>query len=180
MNNKPISNTELIALISAAVMLIAFVFLHWANLVIDGDLQRWETGIGILRAGQETKLAWTLNPANKEITVYVTPGDEDVTEIYLPQIIQPISPAGYFSLFLIPLAAIGGGALTVWGLTSPDKRKSAIWLRRVLALGSWFCYPNFIDFSYFGEFNMVGIGFWIAWASSIGLLFGAAQRRIRG
>ena len=177
MTDKSIPKYELVALIGVAVMLVAFVFLPWADVQIGGDLQREKTGMGILGAGQDTELVWTMKPTQIEVTVFDASDDEDETDIYLPTILSPIGRQGYFSLFLIPLAAIGGGVLTVWGLVSPDKRRFNVWIRRVLALGTWLCYFNFLDFTRFGKFDMVNIGFWVAWVSSIGLLFGVACKQ---
>lgn len=127
--SKPILISEYIVLIAAAAMLVGFLALPWTDAYVGGELRTDIPGIDLLLKGRDTEL---LKPSDR---IYGTerPGVAIVEEKSYD--LEPVSVITQIGLLLVPLAAVGGGALT-WrtgrgaGFVA---RRETIRQRRVLA-----------------------------------------------
>jgi hypothetical protein len=87
-----------------------------------------------------------------------------------------VNTVGYLTLWLIPLAAVGGGLCAMWMLYQTKYHRIALWGRRLLAAGALLYYGHFL--LAYDSIGMTGIGFWIGLIAAV-VLFAAEPGLLR-
>ncbi|MBN1200669.1 MAG: hypothetical protein JXJ20_02315 [Anaerolineae bacterium] len=170
MNRKTIPLIDIIAPAGVIIMLVAFALMPWADVLYDSEAHMGETAFNIISAGKDTDILQMtttrkLKPeeivAGAPLMVFDKEGN-----MYEP---ERIRLRVYLSLFLVPLAAVGGGVLVVLEEMRPRQRRLAVWGRRVLAAGALIHYAIFLIT--YQSVDMVDIGFWLALVGAACLVF---------
>jgi hypothetical protein len=74
------------------------------------------------------------------------------------------------NLFIIPLVAGFGLALTMFGIMMPMRKRLFAWLLLPLGLAAMFYYAMFISTNTTGDLVFANLGFWLAFAASVGFI----------
>ncbi|MBN1200668.1 MAG: hypothetical protein JXJ20_02310 [Anaerolineae bacterium] len=164
---------EYIALICSVVMLVAFLILPWADVMVDRERKLGETGVGIASTDEDTAILRPVDSSDGSLesgqfTFTDEDGNTDTYEALL------LGQRGYLTLFLVPLAGIGGIVLVLMGLAWPKSQRTGIWIRQLLAAGALIHYAIFAGA--FRSVAMTGVGFWAALVGAVGLFFLAAGK----
>jgi len=153
----PIS--EFVILLFAAAMLAGFAVLPWTDAYFDGALHTGVSGLRLALVGPDVRLF-------KE-TDRISGTVEEGFMRYQGRNrrLTPLGTLSYLGLVLIPLAALGGGGLTLRALRHPLHRRDAIRRRRFLAglviLYFILGYPGYA---------VSGIGLWVCGVGAVVLL----------
>jgi hypothetical protein len=151
-----VPRSEMVALGCAILMLIGFLVLPWTDIYVDGEAKMDTTALNLALSGPDVELlkpARYLDQSEREPIVMV--GDDEYVPISL-------STLEYLAIFAIPVAAVGGAAITIAGLLQPEKRTKLVLARRVIGLSACLYF-----FFLYGPYGVVGIGFWLTALSAV-------------
>ncbi len=156
----PIAISEWIVLLAAAAMLVGFAAVSWTDVYIAGTYHPHVSGLRLVTAGPNAE---TLKPSDK---VYGSerPGVAIVGGKSYE--LTALGTLAYAGLLAVPLAALGGAAVTIRALgKSFFERRTAVRQRRVLAALVMLYFVLV-----FPGYAASGYGVWIAAAGSVVML----------